>query len=89
MNKEKIKILLKLFKEELINVDDFCILVEEEKPIAPYVDQYVNNKSTYTGTSQPFLNVDNIYPSITNPPYNGSICGTVSSAFFNSKNINL
>jgi hypothetical protein len=87
MNKEKIKILLKLFKDELINVDEFCILVEEEKPIVPYVDQYVNNKSTYTGTSQPFLNVDNIFTS--SPTYNSSASNSTSSAFFNSKKTKL
>lgn len=87
MNKEKIKILLKLFKDELIDVDEFCILVEEEKPIVPYVDHYVHDKGTYIGASQPFLNVDTILTS--SPTYNSSVSNSTSSAFFNSKKTKL
>ena len=85
-NKEKIKILLRLFKEDIISADEFCILVEEDKKyiyytqdqnIKPNWDYYSNptNSSIHSNT---FI-VDNLKNN------NTTIGSSFNKTFFDSK----
>lgn len=75
MNKEKIKILLRLYKEDLIADDEFIILVNEDR-----IDTFIPN----IVPTQPFINI----PQPFNIPYyttgTGTFDGTINTSGTNS-----